>query len=137
MNNVLNIYTDGGSRGNPGPAAVGVVIRDSTGKILNSFGQVIGTATNNIAEYQAVIAALKWLIQNRRSGIQSINFYLDSQLVVNQLNGLWKLKNPILRQKLVEVRQLEAELRLNPLYIYIPRKQNAAADKMVNQALDQ
>ncbi|MBU1322965.1 ribonuclease HI family protein, partial [Patescibacteria group bacterium] len=105
----LNIFTDGGSRGNPGPAAVGIVIKDAANKIQHSFGQTIGTATNNIAEYQAVAAALQWLLQQPVKP-RTINFFLDSTLVVNQLNGLWKIKDSHLRQKVILIRQLEASL---------------------------
>ena len=137
----LNIFTDGGSRGNPGPAAAGVVIKDSANQTLHSFGQIIGTATNNIAEYQAVIIALQWLIDNKKmlvnlSGECLINFFLDSTLVVNQLNGLWKLKNAHLRQKVILIRQLETSLNANITYAAISRSQNSAADLQVNLALN-
>lgn len=137
----LNIFTDGGSRGNPGPAAVGIVIKDAANKIQHSFGQTIGTATNNIAEYQAVIIALQWLIDNKKklvnlSGECRINFFLDSTLVVNQLNGLWKIKDSHLRQKVILIRQLEASLNAGISYTAISRSQNSAADLQVNLALD-
>lgn len=137
----LNIFTDGGSRGNPGPAAIGVIIKDASNKTLHSFGQTIGTATNNIAEYQAVIVALQWLIDNKKSlgnlsGECRINFFLDSTLVVNQLNGLWKLKESRLRQKVILIRQLEAGLNTSITYTTIPRAQNSSADLQVNLALD-
>lgn len=137
----LNIFTDGGSRGNPGPAAVGVIIKDASNKTLHSFGQCIGTATNNVAEYQAVIIALQWLIDNKKtlvglSGECRINFFLDSTLVVNQLNGLWKLKDSRLRQKVILIRQLEVSLNTNITYTAISRAQNSRADLQVNLALD-
>ncbi|MCG2691899.1 ribonuclease HI family protein, partial [Microgenomates group bacterium] len=130
----LNIFTDGGSRGNPGPAAVGIVIKDAANKIQHSFGQAIGTATNNIAEYQAVIIALQWLRQQPVKS-RKINFFLDSTLVVNQLNGLWKLKDARLRQKVILIRQLEASFNANITYTAIPRAQNSRADFQVNLAL--
>ncbi len=131
----LNIFTDGGSRGNPGPAAAGVVIKDASKKTLHSFGQTIGIATNNVAEYQAVIIALQWLLQQPTKP-REINFFLDSTLVVNQLNGLWKLKDSHLRQKVILIRQLEASLNANITYTAISRSQNSAADLQVNLALD-
>ncbi|MCG2691940.1 ribonuclease HI family protein [Microgenomates group bacterium] len=131
----LNIFTDGGSRGNPGPAAVGIVIKDAANKIQHSFGQTIGTATNNIAEYQAVIIALQWLLQQPTKP-RTVNFFLDSALVVNQLNGLWKLKDSNLRQKVILIRQLEASLNADISYTAISRSQNSAADLQVNLALD-
>ena len=131
----LNIFTDGGSRGNPGPAAVGIVIKNAAKQTLHGFGQTIGTATNNIAEYQAVIIALQWL-QQQPIKPRKINFFLDSTLVVNQLNGLWKLKDSHLRQKVILIRQLEAGLNTNISYSAISRSQNSAADLQVNLALD-
>jgi len=137
----ISVFTDGGSRGNPGPAAIGVIIKDAANKILHGFGQCIGTATNNIAEYQAVIIALRWLIDNKKSlgnlsGECRINFFLDSTLVVNQLNGLWKLKDSHLRQKVILIRQLEAGLNTRITYTIIPRAQNSRADLQANLALD-
>lgn len=132
----LKINTDGGSRGNPGPAAAGIVIFDTSAKTLvHEFGQTIGRATNNIAEYQAVVLALEWLL---KSGLkpETINFFLDSTLVVNQMNGLWRVKDANLRQKIILVRELEASLKCPVQYTAIPREQNMAADALVNQALD-
>lgn len=138
---IISVFTDGGSRGNPGPAAVGVVIKDASNKTLHDFGQCIGIATNNVAEYQAVIVALEWLTNNKNklnclSAGWRINFYLDSQLVVNQLNGLWKLKDARLRQKVIFIRQLEASFNTSITYAVIPRAQNSRADLQVNLALD-
>ena len=83
----LNIYTDGGARGNPGPAAIGFVVTDASQNILFQHGQTIGTATNNTAEYQALIEALSWVKANCHPAPRSITCYLDSNLVVNQLLG--------------------------------------------------
>jgi len=135
INKALNIYTDGGARGNPGPAAIGVVIKDTNNKILHQFSHTIGPATNNLAEYQAVVAALEYLITNRHKP-SSINFFLDSRLVVNQLNGLWKVKDSNLRQKVIIIRQLEGTLNTSIKYTAIPREQNFEPDALLNQALD-
>lgn len=135
MNNYLNIYTDGGARGNPGPAAVGIVIKDRFKKTLHQSGQTIGKTTNNVAEYQAVISALEYLIVNNLKPTK-INFFLDSALVVNQLNGLWKIKNANLGQLVIKIRQLEGVLNSQPKYTAIPREKNHQADRLVNQALD-
>lgn len=137
----LHIYTDGGSRGNPGPAAIGVVIKDGSNQLIHQFSQTIGRATNNLAEYQAVIAALKWLIANKNnlpslSANWPINFFLDSTLVVNQLNGLWKVKDANLRQQVIQIRQLEAGLSCPIQYTAIPREKNLEPDALLNQALD-
>jgi len=136
MNQPFNIYTDGGSRGNPGPAAIGVVIKDKQNKIIHQFGHTIGKATNNIAEYQGVVAALEYLITNKLTPT-SINFFLDSKLVVNQLKGLWKVKDTNLRQKVIQVRQLEGTLNSTIQYTAIPREKNHQPDALLNQALDQ
>jgi len=135
MAHQLNIYTDGGARGNPGPAAIGVVIKDQDNKLLHQFSSCIGKTTNNVAEYQGVISALEHLITTK-SKPQSINFFLDSTLVVNQLNGLWKVKDANLRQLVISVRQLEGTLNTNIKYTAIPRQKNHEADSLLNQALD-
>lgn len=132
---ILNIFTDGGSRGNPGKSAIGIVIKDKAGKILHSFGQTIGIATNNVAEYKAVIAALEWLNKNKTS-IETVNFFSDSQLIVNQLNGLWKIKEVNLRQLVIQAHQLEQSLNLQIKFNYIPREKNYLADRLVNLVLD-
>jgi len=136
----LNVFTDGGARGNPGPAAIGVVVKNQQGEKLTSFGYFIGRATNNVAEYQAVIAALKWLINNFQMNElrnQRINFYLDSKLVVNQLNGRFKIKDLKLKNLIIEIRDLERKIPQKIFYEFIPRTKNHQADFLVNQTLDQ
>lgn len=135
MNQTLNIFTDGGSRGNPGPSAIGVVIKDTQDKIIHQFGKTIGNGTNNVAEYQGVIFALGYLILNQFSP-SIINFFLDSTLVVNQLNGLWKIKDSNLRTLVIKVRELESQLKTKIKYHAIPREKNAEADALLNLALD-
>lgn len=134
----LKIFADGGARGNPGPAAVGFVIKDEAGKVLTKKGEYLGKATNNVAEYQAVIKALEWLGVNREviSGKEGISFFLDSQLIVNQLNGLFKIKNARLRNLIIQVRQLEGEIGLPVYYQHIRREENKDADFLVNQVLN-
>jgi len=132
MNRGLNVFTDGGARGNPGPAAIGVVIKDEQGKVIHRFGRTIGKATNNVAEYQAVIAALEWIKTQKRP--DKVNFYLDSTLIVHQIKGEWKIKEIHLKELVGRVHQLENNLTLT--YTAIPREQNAWADALVNQALD-
>lgn len=135
MNSNLVIHTDGGARGNPGPAAVGVVIRSDSGTLINQIAKKIGSSTNNHAEYQAVIEALEWLVSQKLI-INKIQFFLDSVLVVNQLNGKFKVKDSNLRNQLIQVRQLEGALKTPISYTAVPREQNVAADRLVNQALD-
>lgn len=134
---MFRIHTDGGARGNPGPAAIGVVIQEENGKIITKLSRRIGEATNNVAEYSAVIEALKYVkTQMKNVKYDKIEFFLDSTLVVNQLNGLFKIKDAILRSLLVKVRLLEQEAGGNISYAYIPREKNWQADALVNQALD-
>lgn len=130
----LVVHTDGGARGNPGPAAVGVIVSDEHGKKIIEFGKAIGEATNNIAEYTAVIESLK-AIKQKVGESPDIEFYLDSILVVNQLNGLFKIKNPTLRSLATEVRILEQEVGGSVHYNAVSREQNRRADFLVNQAL--
>jgi ribonuclease HI len=137
----LVVHTDGGARGNPGPGAVGVVVSDESGKKIFEFGKTIGEATNNVAEYTAVIEALKSISSKGRpaSGRKEkleVNFYLDSILVVNQLNGIFKVKDSRLREMLATVRMLEQEIGGEVRYASIPREQNQRADFLVNRALD-
>jgi ribonuclease HI len=129
------VHTDGGARGNPGQAAIGVVIEDDTKKVVQKFGKQIGVATNNVAEYTAVAESLKAL-QPIAGESPDIEFFLDSTLVVNQLNGIFKIKDPTLRQLVTAIRILEQEVGGVVRYTSIPREQNRRADFLVNQALD-
>jgi len=135
---ILSIYTDGGARGNPGPAAIGVYITSEQGKLIAEIGKKIGDQTNNVAEYRAILEALDWVGKNiqKFSNLLRINFFMDSNLAASQLNGIYKVKNPNLRILLFEIRQKEAELNLPISYVHIPREKNIKADKLVNMALD-
>jgi len=138
MNNKLKIYTDGGSRGNPGPAALGVYIEDEDGQEIASINQRLGTTTNNIAEYQAVLSAYQWLTSNI-SLVQTVSFYLDSLLVCSQLKGVYKIKNDSLREIYLLIKRLEFDLNKRGVkitYQHIPRSLNKKADRLVNLALD-
>jgi ribonuclease HI len=136
VSNII-IFTDGGSRGNPGPAALGVFIQDEDGNELASIGKTLGNTTNNIAEYSAIVEGFNWLLKNKNNfNVKSVKFYMDSQLACSQLNGLYKVKNPRIREFVFEIRQKEAELGFIITYTHIPREQNKKADFMVNQALD-
>jgi ribonuclease HI len=134
----FNIWTDGGARGNPGPAAIGFVIKQGN-EVIYQHKQFIGKATNNVAEYTAVLRALEWLSNNypitKLSNYQ-INFHIDSLLIVQQLNGSYKIKNLGLKSLAISVKQLEAKLKIKVAYKKIPREQNKIADSLVNQALD-
>ena len=110
----LKIYFDGGSRGNPGPAAIGVVFSDSKGEIIHSYKECIGEATNNQAEYRAIIKALEILLKSdwqKNNGENSkITCYLDSLLVVEQINGNYKVKNHDIKQYIEKLSKLIKEI---------------------------
>jgi len=132
----LKIFTDGGARGNPGPAAAGYVVYDDAGNLREKRGKPLGKATNNEAEYQAVIEALEYA-RGLKNQVTSIGFFLDSQLVVNQLNGIFKIKEPRLRNFKVKIQELENGLAPAKItYSYVPRAENWQADKLVNETLD-
>lgn len=126
------IYCDGGARGNPGPAACAFVVYDDTKKHIFTGGKYLGETTNNQAEYSAVIEALKWVTTQ-----SSITFFLDSELVVKQLKGEYKVKDENLKIKKEEIDKLIVNCRLKiKNFIHIPRERNSVADKKVNQILD-
>lgn len=129
----LHIYTDGGSRGNPGPAAIGAVVGDK------EYAEYIGIATNNVAEYAAVIFALKkakQLIGSKKADETIIEVRLDSELVARQLNREYKIKEPDLKPLFVDVLNLVLEFK-KVVFVHIPREQNRRADALVNRALDE
>jgi ribonuclease HI len=130
-----HIHTDGGARGNPGPAAVGVVIHKN-GKLIHKFGLPIGRTTNNVAEYSGVVEALKYMRSILKGNEFELLFILDSMLIVNQLNGIFKIKEPHLRELSLEVKMLEQEVGGVIRYTAVPREQNRDADFLVNQTLD-
>ena len=133
------IFCDGGARGNPGPAAVGVVVKDNRGRTWVEISKYIGRTTNNVAEYKAVIAALEWIVKNQASfrlPVSRFQFYLDSKLVVNQLRGLFRIKNSNLQALIIKLKGLENQVKHPIFYRYIPRDKNKQADRLVNQALD-
>lgn len=136
MNEII-IFTDGGSRGNPGPAALGVYIQDLNGKELARIGKRLGETTNNIAEYSAIVEGLLWCLENKNKlKIGKINFYMDSLLAYSQISGIYKIKNDKLRMLIFEIKKLENQIALPISYAHIRREKNKMADLMVNQALD-
>jgi ribonuclease HI len=128
----LIIYTDGAARGNPGPAAIGVVLKDDKGNVVGTISRRLSPTTNNQAEYQAIIAGLEKAIG---LGVKSVLVKSDSELVVNQINGRFKIKNTALRPLYQKVVQLTGSLK-NFSITYIPREQNRQADALANKALD-
>jgi ribonuclease HI len=130
----LYAATDGASRGNPGESGVGVIVRDEAGREVLSISGYLGIATNNVAEYTALVVLLREMrtIPCTRLIVQS-----DSELLVRQVNGKYKVKNPVLKQKLNEVQQLRAALPCTLEVNYVPRSQNVEADRLANQGIDE
>jgi ribonuclease HI len=132
----VTIYADGGARGNPGPAAIGAVVSDPTTEPptqLATVSERIGVATNNVAEYRAVIAGLQ---AARPYHARVVHVRADSLLVIRQLEGVWRVKQPHLRPLHAEAKALLADYEVVDL-AHVPREQNTDADLLVNAALDQ
>lgn len=135
----LKIYCDGGARGNPGPGA-GAFVAIEGEKLIYKKGKFFGKVTNNEAEYGAVIMALEWLLDNKtinQLNSNSVNFFLDSELVVKQLNGLYKIKSKNLLPLILEVKNLEKKFSGKISYANIQRDKNFLADALVNETLDE
>lgn len=132
MSRIIILKTDGGARGNPGPAAIGVVLEDEQKKVIKEFGRYIGETTNNQAEYQALLAGLT---EAYKLGAEEINCYLDSELVVKQLKREYKVKDKELAPLFIKVWNLSQNFK-KISYHHIPREQNKHADMLVNKALD-
>ncbi|MBU3964274.1 ribonuclease HI family protein [Patescibacteria group bacterium] len=132
------IFTDGASRGNPGPASIGVLIADSHGVAQKEYSQTIGKATNNEAEYQAVIFALKKvkaLVGKAKIKNAEILIKSDSELMVSQLSGKYKIKEPNIQKLFIQAWNLKIDYKKVDFQL-VPREQNSLADKLANHALD-
>ncbi len=132
------VYTDGGSRGNPGPSAIGVVIVDEGGKLIKKYGQTIGEATNNQAEYEAVIFALrkiKALFGKKKIKDLQVEIKSDSELMVSQLKGEFKILEENIQKLFILVWNLKIDYK-KISFTLIPREKNKDADFLVNEALD-
>jgi ribonuclease HI len=129
----LIIETDGGARGNPGPAGIGVVVLDEHGKILEEHAEYLGKTTNNQAEYKAAILGLKRAVA---LGATSVEIRADSELLVKQANGEYKVKNPDIGFRFIELKNLETQLGGKVRYTHIRREKNTRADKLSNDAMD-
>lgn len=127
----LIINTDGGARNNPGPAGIGVVFSNEEGEVVLKFGEYLGDATNNIAEYTALVRALE---KAREFEAEEIICRLDSELVVKQLNGQYKVKDPNLKILYNQIKDLTFMKPVSFVHVY--RAQNKLADQLVNQAID-
>lgn len=135
----LIAHIDGGARGNPGPAAIGVVVHDDKGHLLYEEGKFIGHATNNEAEYRALIRLLEVAATDHallHSGAAALRVHSDSSLVVEQVTGRWKIKEPRLRELFNEVQGIKRAVPFELRIKQIPREQNVHADRLVNVALD-
>lgn len=131
----LQVFTDGGSRGNPGPASCGVAVYENINgrlQLIDSFSKFLGTTTNNQAEYQGVILALEKLMPYKE---QQLNFFLDSLLVVQQLKGEYKVKDKELGKLFLKAWNLMAGFQ-KITFQHIPREKNKQADQLVNEELD-
>ena len=134
----LIIYTDGGSRGNPGPAAVGVAFTDRAGSILKRYGKTIGRKTNNEAEYEAVLFALakaRALYGKERIRTMPVEIRMDSELVCRQLNGEYKVEEERLWPLFMRIWNVRRDFG-NLAFHHVPREKNREADRLVNEALD-
>jgi ribonuclease HI len=130
---LLVIHIDGASRGNPGPAGIGIVIKNESGSVLFESGQSIGTATNNVAEYRALIAALQ-AAHSLTSG--RLQVYSDSELLVRQIRGEYRIKNPQLRPLFQQAEILISQFQSFSIS-HIPREQNQEADRLASQGASQ
>jgi ribonuclease HI len=132
------VHTDGGSRGNPGPAAIGVVIQDSRGNPMKTYGKTVGVRTNNEAEYEAVVFALlkvKALVGGVRAKKVFLDVFMDSELVKRQLSGEYKIEQERLFPLFIKIWNLRIDFG-SVLFNHIPREKNKEADRLVNEALD-
>ena len=134
MTRRLVVEADGGSRGNPGPAGYGAVVRDpTTGEVLAEVSESIGRATNNVAEYSGLIAGLRAAAAIARGA--DVEVRMDSKLVVEQMSGRWQIKHPDMRPLAATARETARALgRVS--YTWVPRSRNAHADRLANQAMD-
>jgi ribonuclease H / adenosylcobalamin/alpha-ribazole phosphatase len=126
------LSTDGGARGNPGPAAYGYVLESEDGSVLAAHGEAIGTATNNVAEYRALIAGLEKAVE---LGVDELEVISDSELLVKQMRGEYKVKNEALRELSLDAAALARRLK-SVTYKAVRREHNELADRLVNEALD-
>ena len=126
------LFTDGGSRGNPGPAAYGFVLEAEDGTVLDARGEAIGVATNNVAEYSALVAGLERAVE---LGIEELEVVSDSELLVKQMRGEYKVKNKTLQELFLESSRLARRIQ-RVSYSAVRREHNELADSLVNEALD-
>ena len=133
----LHVYTDGGSRGNPGDAGIGGVVFTADKSLLYEFSKYIGVRTNNEAEYLALVHVLEWVIEfQEKEKFSNAVFHLDSKLVVEQINKNWKIKEPRMRSLAEKCWKIIEKLHCDTSFVHVRREFNKDADLLVNQALD-
>jgi len=132
MSKKLKVYSDGGSRGNPGPAAAGVVVYNASGKVVKEYSRYLGEATNNQAEYKALIAGAKLA---KKLGALEVDFFLDSELIVKQLAGEYRVRDADLKPLFADLRGIVCDFE-KATFTHIRREKNKEADKLVNVRLD-
>jgi probable phosphoglycerate mutase len=126
------VHIDGGSRGNPGPAGYGVRVSTADGSVVTEISESIGTATNNVAEYRGLLAALEWAVENRQPDLV---IHSDSELLVKQMRGEYRVKHPGLQPLHAEAKRLLARLG-RVRFVHVRREYNTHADGLANQAMD-
>ena len=126
------LHTDGGARGNPGPAGIGVVLTDERGDVIAEVGEGIGVTTNNVAEYTALIRGLEMALEH---GVTEIDAFVDTSTVASQVKGEWKIKQEHLRPLAVKAQSLMNRFERAAIE-HVPREQNADADELANQGMD-
>lgn len=139
MSERIIVYTDGGARGNPGPAGSGAVVADESGTILKRAHKALGVATNNVAEYHGVILAfdtLEKMFGEKELSSMDIEVRMDSELVVRQMNGVYKVKNPDLKLLFADISSARLSTFPNVRFVHIPREKNKEADRESNLAMD-
>jgi len=133
----ITIHTDGGARQNPGPAGIGVVIENESGEVIKEISEYIGSQTNNYAEYEALIAGLEWIKNTYDTDAKetTVVVFMDSELVVCQCEGRYKIKEPTLKEQFARVAKLIPAFSM-VTFTHVRREHNAHADKLVNAAVD-
>lgn len=134
----FTIHADGGSRGNPGPSGAGAMIRDEFGSSIASVSKFLGNRTNNFAEYEAVILAceaLLHIVPKGEWGTTEVTVKMDSELVVKQMNGVYKIKHPIMKEQYARLTNGAAAFK-KVLFVHVPRAENSDADALANEAMD-
>jgi len=137
VNHIIT-YTDGASRGNPGEASLGVVIEDNRGNMLNEYGEALGVKTNNEAEYEAIVSALKKvrsLVGKTRSKNITVEMRMDSKLAAEQLSGRYRLNSEKLYEPFISIWNAKIDFK-EVIFKHIPREKNKEADRLANEALD-